>query len=72
MLITAKFSSTCPCCLATIAVGSKVEWTKGSKAMHVGCAGKPAAAPRAIRQAYGQARVERQYAAWERSLGGGE
>ena len=35
MVITAKFASVCPCCNARIEVGSKVEWTKGSKARHV-------------------------------------
>lgn len=44
MIITAKFASVCPCCNARIAVGSKVEWSKGSKACHVACAGKPAVA----------------------------
>ena len=44
MIITAKFASTCPCCAAPIAVGSKIEWSKGSKAVHVACAGKPGAA----------------------------
>lgn len=44
MIITAKFASTCPCCSAPIAVGSKVEWSKGSKAVHAACAGKPGAA----------------------------
>lgn len=44
MIITAKFTSVCPCCSAQIKAGEKVEWTKGSKARHVACAGKPAAA----------------------------
>ena len=44
MIISAKFASVCPCCSSRIAVGSKIEWSKGSKAVHVGCAGKPAAA----------------------------
>lgn len=44
MIITAKFAATCPCCSAQIKVGEKVEWTKGSKARHVACAGKPATA----------------------------
>lgn len=39
MVITAKFASVCPCCNARIEVGSKVEWTKGSKARHVACTG---------------------------------
>lgn len=47
MTITAKFASVCPCCQSRIAVGDKVEWSKGSKARHVACSGKPAAhAPR--------------------------
>ena len=47
MTITARYASTCPCCRAPIAVGSKVEWRKGSPARHVTCAGTSAAAPRA-------------------------
>jgi hypothetical protein len=39
MIITAKFASTCPCCDGAIQVGSKIEWTKGSKACHVACSG---------------------------------
>lgn len=38
MIITAKFASVCPCCSNRIAVGSKVEWSKGEKAKHVNCA----------------------------------
>ena len=37
MIITAKFASTCPKCSKPIAVGTKVEWEKGSKATHVDC-----------------------------------
>jgi hypothetical protein len=37
MVITAKFASTCPSCSKAIAVGSKVEWEKGSRARHVDC-----------------------------------
>lgn len=37
MVITAKFASVCPSCNNRIAVGSKVEWTKGEKAKHVSC-----------------------------------
>lgn len=44
MNITAKFASVCPCCSQRIQPGSKVEWTKGSKARHVACAAKPGAA----------------------------
>lgn len=43
MIITAKFESVCPCCQSSIAVGSRVEWERGSKARHETCAGKPAA-----------------------------
>lgn len=43
MTITAKFSTICPCCNQRIEAGSKVEWTKGSKARHVACAAKPGA-----------------------------
>lgn len=42
MIITAKFASVCPCCSSRIAVGSKVEWSKGSKAVHAACAGTSA------------------------------
>jgi hypothetical protein len=46
MMITARFASTCPTCRAAIAVGSKVEWSKGSPARHAACAaGSSAAAP---------------------------
>jgi hypothetical protein len=38
MTITAKFASVCPCCNVRIAVGTKVEWSKGNKARHVACA----------------------------------
>jgi hypothetical protein len=37
MIISAKFASVCPCCNARIVPGTKVEWTKGSKARHVTC-----------------------------------
>lgn len=42
MIITAKFASLCPCCNAPIAIGSKVEWSKGSRARHVACMGSTA------------------------------
>lgn len=54
MVITAKFASVCPCCSVRIHVGTKVEWSKGSKAVHVACAGK-AATPTA-RRSYGRSR----------------
>ena len=44
MTITAKFSTICPCCNGRISAGDKVEWTKGTKARHVACAGAPGAA----------------------------
>jgi hypothetical protein len=37
MIIVAKFASICPTCSQRIAVGEKVEWSKGSKAAHVAC-----------------------------------
>lgn len=37
MTITAKYASTCPCCNGSITPGTKVEWSKGSKARHVSC-----------------------------------
>jgi hypothetical protein len=51
MVITARFASVCPCCNSRIAVGSKVEWSKGSSARHVACATGPAAAVSAARPA---------------------
>lgn len=51
MKITAKFASTCPCCNVRIAVGSSVEWVKGSPARHVACANTPIAATTTSRQA---------------------
>lgn len=41
MIITAKFPAVCPCCSGRINAGDKIEWSKGEKAKHVGCAGKP-------------------------------
>lgn len=41
MIITAKYASVCPCCSSQITVGAKVEWSRGAKAVHVVCAGKP-------------------------------
>lgn len=50
MIITAKFSTICPCCNSRIQAGEKVEWTKGSKAVHAACAGSaPVAVPSAPR-----------------------
>lgn len=48
MRITAKFASTCGRCGAAIAVGSQVEWTRGSPAVHAQCprrASKPGPRP---------------------------
>ena len=47
MIITAKFASTCSCCRSAIAVGSKIEWTKGAPARHVTCAGPGVSSVRA-------------------------
>ena len=52
MIITAKFASTCPCCSLPVAVGAQVEWSKGSKAVHVACSGKPSAQATSPRSAY--------------------
>ena len=43
MTITAKYASLCPCCNQPITPGTKVEWSKGSKARHVACASSDAA-----------------------------
>jgi hypothetical protein len=37
MTITAKFPGTCPACGCAISPGTKVEWSRGSKARHVTC-----------------------------------
>lgn len=69
MIITAKFSSICPACSNHIAVGEKVEWSKGRKAAHVACAGSTTpAAPKT----YG-ARVEASRRMWgaRRGMGSG-
>jgi hypothetical protein len=42
MTIIAKFASFCPVCGQRIKVGEKVEWSKGQKACHLNCVGKPA------------------------------
>jgi hypothetical protein len=52
MIITAKFASTCHCCLKPISVGSKVEWSKGSKAKHVTCSGASVASTTGGRRPY--------------------
>jgi hypothetical protein len=44
MIITTKYASTCPCCSKSIAVGSKVNWTHGTKASHVACGAATAGA----------------------------
>ena len=48
MQITAKFASTCGNCRQPIALGSKVEWTPGSKASHVECPTAAQEDPRAF------------------------
>ena len=51
MTITAKYASICPCCNRSIAPGDKVEWSKGTKARHVACAGSsPSTVSRATTQ----------------------
>ncbi len=37
MVITARFSSVCPSCHVSIAIGTSVEWSRGTKARHVDC-----------------------------------
>lgn len=37
MLITAKFASNCPVCNGRIIIGARVEWSRGSKAIHAAC-----------------------------------
>jgi len=37
MTITARFPSTCSACHQPIALGAKIEWTKGSPARHTTC-----------------------------------
>jgi hypothetical protein len=59
MIIVAKFASVCPCCSARIAVGAKVEWSKGEKARHVACestatTAQPSAAAVAYSRAWGR------------------
>lgn len=60
MIITAKFAAVCPCCSGRINAGDRIEWSKGEKARHVSCAGKPVAksAPRpaaySARRSYGK------------------
>ena len=69
MTITAKFSTICPCCNTRITAGSKVEWTKGSPARHVACAGSaPAAKPTTY-----SGRIESSRRAWgaRRGMGSG-
>jgi len=42
MTITAKYQSRCPCCGELILPGTHVEWVRGQKAKHPGCARKAA------------------------------
>jgi hypothetical protein len=49
MIITARFDSSCPKCGGHIASGTRVEWSKGTKACHVTCptrSGTPASTPK--------------------------
>jgi hypothetical protein len=62
MIITAKFASTCSCCRAPIAVGSKIEWSKGSPARHVACtSGTTALTAATTRPSYTARRSWRSY-----------
>lgn len=45
MTITAKFRSTCPVCGQFIHAGDRVEWVKGTPAVHARCHGKAATKP---------------------------
>jgi hypothetical protein len=51
--ITAKFPSVCRNCGCAIAVGSKIEWSKGSPAVHTTCPGR--GTPKAERSRAGRA-----------------
>ena len=44
MTITAKFPGRCSACSGAIAVGAKIEWSKGQPARHIACASSPARA----------------------------
>ena len=48
MTIVAKYSARCAACGGPIAVGTKIEWSKGSPARHVDCAASLAAGPTLI------------------------
>jgi hypothetical protein len=64
MIITAKFASTCSCCRQPIAVGSKIEWSKGSPAKHVACSQGPVSTGNAgHRRSYGRRASGAGYAA---------
>ncbi len=52
MKITAKYASECPACHVRIAVGSQVEWSRGSAARHVTCGPVTAVAKAAHRGAF--------------------
>lgn len=41
MIISARFSSTCPVCGSYIDVGDKIEWSRGARACHEACANGP-------------------------------
>jgi hypothetical protein len=72
MIITAKFASVCPCCNVRIATGSRVEWTKGSKARHVTCTGPAIASAspgRAYRNGANGGRVDCRKYGWDGVVG---
>lgn len=58
MIITAKFPSVCPCCSSRIAVGAKVEWSKGAKARHVKCPAASAPKAKPIRKVAPKAKAD--------------
>ena len=64
MKITAKFSTTCPCCNVRISAGTEVEWAKGSPARHVACASKPATRRQPMGSGHGQAGNVRGYSSY--------
>ncbi len=66
MIITAKFASTCPTCQRPIAVGAKVEWSRGAKAVHAACVGQrtASAAPVSATRATGRGFSRRSAGRW--------
>jgi hypothetical protein len=63
MVITAKYPSRCATCQQSIAVGARIEWSKGQPARHVACAAtSPSPSPSApSRRSNSQRSVERTY-----------